>query len=112
MNLNLVWIFSWCKQNMEAILWRREEVLALQDTVYSNDYLLPYRKIGDDNSEVRIMNLYRGGSRIPRRRWRQPSREAPTYDFAKFSEKLHEIEKILGRRGRDVGAPPLDPPLS
>ena len=27
---------------------------------------------------------------------------APTYDFTKFCEKLHEIEKILGRRG----APP------
>ena len=28
-----------------------------------------------------------------------PPGEAPTYDFAKFCEKLHEIEKILGRRG-------------
>ena len=37
---------------------------------------------------------------------------APTYDFAKFCEKLHEIEKILGRRGgRAPGAPPLNPPL-
>ena len=34
--------------------------------------------------------------------------EAPTYDFAKFSEKLHEIEKKLGRRGR----PLLDPLLA
>ena len=34
-------------------------------------------------------------------------RGAPTYDFVKFSEKLHEIEKILGRRGgRAPGAPP------
>ena len=32
---------------------------------------------------------------------------APTYDFAKFCEKLHEIEKILGRPAR----PPLNPPL-
>ena len=32
---------------------------------------------------------------------------ASTYDFAKFSRKLHEIEKNLGRRG----ALPLDPPL-
>ena len=32
---------------------------------------------------------------------------APTYDFAKFCEKLHEIEKILGRRR---GAP-LNLPL-
>ena len=29
----------------------------------------------------------------------------PTYDFAKFSEKLHEIEKILGR-GWGRGHPP------
>ena len=36
----------------------------------------------------------------------------PTYDFAKFSEKLHEIEKNLGRGGGGLlpGAP-LDPPL-
>ena len=40
---------------------------------------------------------------FPRRRRRQPSRGAPTYDFAKFCEKLHEIEKILGHKG---GAPP------
>ena len=32
----------------------------------------------------------------------------PTYDFVKFSQKLHEIEKILGRGGaRAGGAPPL-----
>ena len=36
---------------------------------------------------------------------------APTYDFAKISIKLHEIEKILGHRGdRRRGAP--DPPMS
>ena len=28
-----------------------------------------------------------------------PGGGAPTYDFAKFCEKLHEIEKNLGRRG-------------
>ena len=32
--------------------------------------------------------------------------EAPTYDFAKFSQKLHEIERIWTR-----GGPPLDAPL-
>ena len=38
---------------------------------------------------------------------------APTYDFAKFREKLHEIETILGcRGGRVPGAPPLNPPLT
>ena len=33
-----------------------------------------------------------------------PPGGAPTYDFAKFSKKLHEIEKILGqgRCARDV----------
>ena len=39
---------------------------------------------------------------------------APTYDFAKFCEKLHEIEKILGRGGgggRTPGTLPLNPPL-
>ena len=43
----------------------------------------------------------------------QPSREgARTYYFAKFSEKLHEIEKSLDCRGGSVpGAPPLDPPM-
>ena len=30
-------------------------------------------------------------------------RGAPTYDFAKISQKLHEIERI---------GPPLDPPLT
>ena len=38
---------------------------------------------------------------------------APTYKFARFSQKLHEIKKILVHSGvRAGGAPPLlDPPL-
>ena len=36
---------------------------------------------------------------------------APTYDFAKFSQKLHEIERISTRGGRASLTPPLDPPL-
>ena len=44
---------------------------------------------------------------------RQLSRGAPTYDFAKFSQKLHEIERIWTPRG---GACPkfyyVDPPLT
>ena len=35
-----------------------------------------------------------------------PLDEAPTYDFVKFSEKLHEIEKILGHRGARAGCVP------
>ena len=31
---------------------------------------------------------------------------APTYDFVKFSKKLYEIEKILGRRGGRRVRPP------
>ena len=55
-----------------------------------------------------------GGSRISPRRGRQlPRGGAPTYDFAKFSPKLHEIERIWAPRG---GARPkfyyVDPPLA
>ena len=91
---------------MEAILWRREEVLALQDTVFSNDYLLPYRKIGDDNSEVRIMNLYRGGSRIPRRRWRQPSRGGANIWFCQIFWKTAWIWENFGPWGARAGCAP------
>ena len=34
-----------------------------------------------------------------------PPGGAPTYDFAKFCEKLHEIEKILGRRRAPLNLP-------
>ena len=46
----------------------------------------------------KLANTLTGGSSIPGRRGRQPWGRAPTYYFAKFSEKLHEIENILGRR--------------
>ena len=55
---------------------------------------------------------YSGGSRISPRRGRQLPRGAPTYDFAKFFQKPHEIERIWTPRG---GARPkfyyVDPPL-
>ena len=51
-----------------------------------------------------------GGSRISPRRGRQLPKGAPTYDFAKFSQKLHEIERIWTRGGASL-PPPLDPPL-
>ena len=44
-----------------------------------------------------------GGSRIS-------PEGAPTYDFAKFSQKLHEIERIWAPRGGGR-TPPLDPHL-
>ena len=63
-----------------------------------------FRKEGNPGSaSVVYVCVCRGGSRIPRRRGRQPYWGAPTYDFAKFCEKLHEIEKILGRG--EGGAP-------
>ena len=38
---------------------------------------------------------------------------APTYEFAQFSQKLHEIERIsTPAGGRTSPAPPLDPPLN
>ena len=44
-----------------------------------------------------------GGSRISPRRGRQLSGgEGATYDFAKFSQKLHEIERIWTPRGARV----------
>ena len=42
-----------------------------------------------------------------------PQGEAPTYDFAKFSQKLHEIERISTPRGGGrPSRPSLDPPLT
>ena len=52
-----------------------------------------------------ILPMYetRGRPRILRRRGHQPSRErVQTYDFGKFSKKLHEIEKILDCGGGGV----------
>ena len=44
---------------------------------------------------------------------RQLSRGVPTYDFAKISQKLHEIERICTPRGRGAGPKfyYVDPPL-
>ena len=59
-----------------------------------------------------ITNICSGGSRISPRRGRQLPRGAPTYDFTKFSQKMHEIERIWTPGG---GACPkfyyVDPPL-
>ena len=55
-----------------------------------------------------------GGCRIPPGEGTNPPEGAPTYDFAKISEKLHEIDKMLGGEavgGEAPGAPPLNPPL-
>ena len=40
-----------------------------------------------------------------------PGGGAPTYDFAKFSQKLREIKRIWAGGGGASLAPPLDPPL-
>ena len=38
--------------------------------------------------------LFVGRSRFPHRKGVEPPWGAPTYDFAKFSKKLYEIEEI------------------
>ena len=55
---------------------------------------------------VKITSKSSGGSRI------SPT-GAPTYDFAKFSPKLHEIERIWTPKGGGGCVPrdPLDPPV-
>ena len=64
-----------------------------------------------DGLQCSILNS--GRSRISPRRGRQLPGEAPTYDFTKISQKLHEIERIWtsgGEEGVSL-APPLDPCL-
>ena len=60
-------------------------------------------------NEMTVINS--GGSRISPRRGRQlpgGGTGAPTYDFAKISQKLHEIERIWTSRGGGASpAPPL-----
>ena len=48
----------------------------------------------------------RGRYRIPHRRGAD-ARGVSTYDFAKFSKKLHENGKILGQRGDKCQGCPL-----
>ena len=61
--------------------------------------------------ESDLLTHISGGSRIsPRRGLQLPGGGGPpTYDFAKISQKLHDIERIW--TGGASLAPPLDPPL-
>ena len=58
------------------------------------------------NCEKTRMRHDQGQIQDSRRRGRNPPRGANKYDFAKISEKLHEIENILGCRGACAGVPP------
>ena len=60
----------------------------------------------DISVNMRVLILISGGSRISPGGGANSPGGATTYDFAKFSQKLHEIERIWTR-----GAPPLGPPL-
>ena len=61
--------------------------------------------------QLKYTKWFSGGSRICPRRGRQLPGGAPTYDFAKIFQKLHEIERIWIPRGARVPCAPLDPPL-
>ena len=52
-----------------------------------------------------------GGSRISSRRGHQPFQRVPTYNCAKFFQKLHEIERIWIPGGRPK-CYYVDPPLA
>ena len=61
------------------------------------------RPVGDWKFRPFLQRETRGGSKIPR--WRgttPPGGGAPTYDFATFSNKLQEIEKIGTVGGRPL----------
>ena len=60
------------------------------------------------NSVLEYYKITRGGSRIPRRRGRHPSRRGRQHtNMPDFSQKLHEIKKILVRRGVHAEGAPL-----
>ena len=61
--------------------------------------------------KARVGSLISGGSRICPRRSEPTLQGAPTYDFAKFSQKLHEIKRIWAPGGTRPSRPTLDPPL-
>ena len=62
--------------------------------------------VGESSSQWWIQNFPEEGA--------PTLRGAPTYDFMKFSQKLHEIERLWAPRGERVPRTPplpLDPPL-
>ena len=65
----------------------------------TNKFVMYLFCVWDDIASVKVCKQ----GQIFRRRGRQPSRGAPTYGFAKFCERLHEIENILGRGGARAG---------
>ena len=62
-----------------------------------------------DWKEGRVLNftVYRGGCKISLKGGDNPPAVAPTYKFAKFSKKLHEIENFLDCSGARRPPPPL-----
>ena len=65
------------------------------------------KKVSEIRISAKLVFICSGGSRISPRRGRQLLRGAPTYDFAKFSQKLHEIERISAPGGGVPRALPL-----
>ena len=92
----------------QTIWWRHPAIKYSPSVHYCHLQLTqpginPYWWIFGDNIGNHCDNVkVSGGSRISPRRGRQLSkggRGAPTYDFAKFSQKLHDIERIWTPRG-------------
>ena len=67
--------------------------------------------IGQSQVTWNPLSYVSGGSRISPRRGRQLSGGAPTYNFAKFSQKLHEIERTWTPGGARPKFYYVDPPL-
>ena len=66
----------------------RGDISNQEEVVSSNDAVLQWR----------IQDFSKEGVPTPR--------GAPTYDFAEFSQKLHEIERIWTGGARIIRAPP------
>ena len=82
----------------------KEQVL-LYDDGQENSFASNHLRKGNTNVNDILVS---GGSRISPEVGAPTPRGTPTYDFANFSQKLHEIERIWNG-GASLAA--LDPPL-
>ena len=93
-NKDISWAVSLAPIFSDAILWENKYIkIRIRFAIYNANH-----------NQWRIQDFPEEAAPTPR--------GAPTYDFAKFSQKLHEIERIWTPGGdRASLASPLDPPL-